>query len=130
MSDPSNLDQLQWRCVKNCGACCHLDPGDRPDLDTYLQPDDLQLYHSMVGEDGWCIHFDHLNRTCSIYDDRPRFCRVRADVFHDLYGIGADELDEFAIDCCEQQIIGVYGDRSLELLRFQRAIGSTGLETP
>ncbi|MEO0521169.1 MAG: YkgJ family cysteine cluster protein, partial [Cyanobacteria bacterium P01_A01_bin.116] len=20
-----------WQCVKNCGACCQLDPADRPD---------------------------------------------------------------------------------------------------
>jgi Fe-S-cluster containining protein len=76
-----------------------------------------------VGTDGWCINFDHGTRECRIYDDRPRFCRVQADVFQDLYGIKPDELNEFAIDCCRQQIEGVYGDLSLELLRFDRAVG-------
>jgi len=30
----------------------------------------------MVGEDGWCIHFDTGRRRCRIYDSRPDFCRV------------------------------------------------------
>lgn len=112
-----------WRCVKQCGACCQLDPGDRPDLDQYLPPDELALYLSLVGTDGWCVHFDHLNRECQIYADRPRFCRVEADIFHDLYGVEPEELNDFAIDCCQQQIEGVYGDRSLEMLRFDREVG-------
>ncbi|NJN87924.1 MAG: YkgJ family cysteine cluster protein [Leptolyngbyaceae cyanobacterium SL_7_1] len=112
-----------WQCVKQCGACCHLDPGDRPDLDQYLSDDELALYLSMVGVDGWCVNFDHETRECQIYPNRPRFCRVEAGVFHDLYGIEPEELNDFAIDCCHQQIEGVYGDRSLEQLRFDRAIG-------
>ncbi|MDX2100016.1 MAG: YkgJ family cysteine cluster protein [Leptolyngbyaceae cyanobacterium bins.59] len=112
-----------WQCVKSCGACCHLDPNDRPDLEEYLKPDELQLYLSMVSEGGWCVHFDPATRECQIYADRPRFCRVQADVFQDLYGIEPEELNEFAIECCQQQIEGVYGDRSPELLRFERAIG-------
>ena len=112
-----------WRCVKQCGACCHLDPADRPDLDQYLSPEELELYLSMVGEQGWCVNFDRTARECRIYEDRPRFCRVQADVFQDLYGVEPDELNDFAIDCCSQQIEGVYGDRSLEMLRFQGEVG-------
>lgn len=109
-----------WHCVKQCGACCHLDPAERPELADYLSPEDLALYMSMVGADGWCIHFDHDNRECQIYADRPRFCRVQADTFADMYGITADDLNDFAIDCCQQQIEAVYGDRSLEMVRFER----------
>ncbi|HEY9627646.1 MAG TPA: YkgJ family cysteine cluster protein [Coleofasciculaceae cyanobacterium] len=112
-----------WQCVKQCGACCNLDPTDRPDLDQYLTPDELQLYLSLVGEGGWCIHFDALTRECKIYADRPRFCRVEPEVFQDLYGIELEDLNDFAIDCCQQQIEGVYGDRSLEMLRFDREVG-------
>ena len=112
-----------WHCVKHCGACCHLDPTDRPDLDQYLSPPDLALYLSLVGEDGWCIHYDAQKRECRIYAERPRFCRVEAEVFQDLYDIQPDELNEFAIDCCREQIEGVYGDRSLEMLRFDQAVG-------
>ncbi|MDB9373441.1 YkgJ family cysteine cluster protein [Nodularia sphaerocarpa] len=112
-----------WQCVKQCGACCNLDPAERPDLEEYLSPAELELYLSMVGEDGWCINFDHTNRECSIYANRPRFCRVEPGIFEDMYGIEPEELDDFAIDCCRQQIEGVYGDRSLEILRFDKAIG-------
>ncbi|BAZ06627.1 YkgJ family cysteine cluster protein [Calothrix sp. NIES-3974] len=112
-----------WKCVKNCGACCHLDPRERPDLDEYLTPEELELYLSMVGVDGWCINFDHDNRECRIYEKRPRFCRVQADIFEDMYGIEPEELNDFAIDCCRQQIEGVYGDRSLEMLRFDQQVG-------
>ncbi|MEB3231839.1 MAG: YkgJ family cysteine cluster protein [Leptolyngbyaceae bacterium] len=112
-----------WRCVKQCGACCHLDPADRPDLDQYLPPEELALYLSMVGEDGWCVNFNQGDRTCSIYADRPRFCRVQTDTFGEMFGIEPDELNDFAIDCCQQQIEGVYGDRSLEQIRFDQEIG-------
>lgn len=112
-----------WHCVKHCGACCNLDPRDRPDLDTYLTPDQLALYYSLVGEDGWCIHYDPQARNCTIYADRPQFCRVETETFQAMYGIEPDELNDFAIDCCRQQIEGVYGDRSLELIRFDQAVG-------
>ncbi|HEY9644351.1 MAG TPA: YkgJ family cysteine cluster protein [Coleofasciculaceae cyanobacterium] len=112
-----------WQCVKQCGACCNLNPADRPELEQYLTAEELELYLSLVGEGGWCINFDHATRECKIYADRPRFCRVEPDVFHDLYGIEPEDLNDFAIDCCYQQIEGVYGDRSLELLRFDRQVG-------
>ncbi|MBD2313514.1 YkgJ family cysteine cluster protein [Desertifilum sp. FACHB-1129] len=112
-----------WHCVKKCGACCHLDPTDRPDLEDYLNPEELSVYLSLVGEDGWCIHFDQDTRQCSIYADRPRFCRVQQDVFGDLYGIEPEELNDFAIDCCREQIEGVYGERSLEMIRFNQEVG-------
>jgi uncharacterized protein len=112
-----------WRCVKQCGACCQLDPADRPDLDQYLSSDELGIYLSLVGPDGWCINYDQTARECRIYDQRPRFCRVEADVFQDLYGIEPAELNDFAIDCCRQQIEGVYGELSLESLRFEHEVG-------
>lgn len=112
-----------WQCVKQCGACCNLDPAERPDLDQYLSPAELELYLSMVGEGGWCINLDRATRECRIYANRPRFCRVDPKIFQDMYGIEAEELNEFAIDCCRQQIEGVYGDRSLEMLRFDRSVG-------
>lgn len=112
-----------WQCVKQCGACCHLDPTERPDLDEYLSPEELELYLSMVGEDGWCVNYDHATRECKIYPNRPRFCRVEPEVFQDMYSIELEELNEFAIECCQQQISGVYGDRSLEMLRFEQVVG-------
>jgi len=111
-----------WRCVKQCGACCHLDPVERPDLAEYLSPDELELYLSLVGEGGWCINFDQTTRECRIYPNRPRFCRVEPEVFQDMYCILPEELNDFAVECCQQQISGVYGDRSLEMRRFNQAV--------
>lgn len=111
-----------WRCVKQCGACCHLDPDYRPGLEDYLTPKELEQYLSLVGPDGWCIHFNAESRECRIYGDRPRFCRVEPDVFQDLYGVSPSELNDFAIECCRTQISGLYGDRSREMSRFNRAI--------
>ncbi|MDF5713203.1 MAG: YkgJ family cysteine cluster protein [Rhizonema sp. NSF051] len=113
----------KWQCVKQCGACCHLNPADRPDLDEYLSPPELEVYLSMVGEEGWCINYDKELRECRIYANRPRFCRVESEIFQDMYGISPEELNDFAIDCCRQQIEGVYSESSLEMLRFDEAVG-------
>lgn len=112
-----------WQCVKQCGACCHLDPTARPDLAEYLSPEEVEHYLNLVGTDGWCINYDRATRECKIYPDRPRFCRVEPEIFQEMYGIEPEELNDFAIECCQQQIEGVYGDRSLEMLRFHRAVG-------
>lgn len=112
-----------WRCVKQCGACCYLEPSERPDLEEYLSPQELEQYLGMVGEDGWCINFDHSSRECRIYPDRPRFCRVKPEVFQEMYGIEPLALDDFAVDCCHENIEDVYGAYSLEMLRFNREIG-------
>lgn len=111
-----------WQCVKQCGACCNLEPDDRPDLDHYLTEAELAQYLSMVGEGGWCIHFDHELRLCTIYDERPRFCRVKPDIFQEMYDVAPEDFNEFAIACCEEQIEGVYGDGSPEQERYQQIV--------
>jgi uncharacterized protein len=77
----------------------------------------------MVGEDGWCINLDRDTRSCNIYDVRPSFCRVQADTFKTMFGIEPAELNDFAIDCCRQQIEGVYGEDSPEAIRFNNEVG-------
>lgn len=119
-----NLKSGKWQCVAGCGACCNLTPEDRPDLEEYLSGDELEQYMAMVGKDGWCINYDHDQRNCQIYDDRPRFCRVKPDNFEDMYGIEVTEFNEFAIACCQQQIVGVYGDDSSELERYNQAVSA------
>lgn len=114
----SSYFMSEWRCIKSCGACCNLEPSDRPDLGDYLSESELALYLSMVGENGWCINYDQNSRTCQIYDDRPRFCRVKPDIFEQMYDIPLDEFEEFAIDCCHQQIEAVYGEESDEMNRY------------
>jgi hypothetical protein len=41
-----------------------------------------------------------------------------------MYGIEPAELNDFAIDCCLEHIEDLYGDRSLEMIRFQQQVGS------
>lgn len=112
-----------WQCVSNCGACCFLDPSGRPDLEDYLAPDQLAHYLSLVGDDGWCIHYKAETRTCGIYDTRPDFCRVTPHTFQTMFGIAPEDLSDFAIDCCQQHIADHYGDPSTEMQRFNQAVG-------
>lgn len=111
---------VTWHCIRNCGACCNLDPRDRPDLPDYLTPEELELYLSLVGEDGWCIHYDPQQRLCTIYEQRPSFCRVTPETFAAMYGVPPSEFDRFAIDCCQQQIEGVYGPNSPEMKQYEQ----------
>ena len=76
-------------------------------------------YLAMVGDDGWCIHYDSGGRRCRIYDERPDFCRVSH--LGDLFEIDDASLDGFAIACCRQQIRSRYGGRSAVMRRFNRA---------
>ena len=42
----------------------------------------------MIGpDDGWCINFDKEKRICTIYEDRPEFCRVDTKSYKKMYGI-------------------------------------------
>ncbi|WP_017302904.1 YkgJ family cysteine cluster protein [Spirulina subsalsa] len=111
-----------WHCIEHCGACCHLDPTDRPDLPDYLTPEELELYMSLVGEDGWCIHYDKTSRQCRIYDQRPSFCRVTPEKFTEMYGVIPSEFNQFATECCRQQILGVYGENSPEMRHYEQTL--------
>jgi hypothetical protein len=113
-----------WQCVNGCGACCYLAPQERPDLAEYLTPAQLTLYLELVGADGWCVHYDKTQRICTIYADRPDFCRVTPTTFKTMFGVNAEELNEFAIDCCQEHIRDIYGDQSTEMKRFKQAVGA------
>ncbi|CAO2813613.1 unnamed protein product [Amaranthus hypochondriacus] len=104
--DKKKKDPL-WQCIQGCGACCKLEKG--PTFATaeeiFDTPSDIELYKSLVGADGWCINFDKSTRTCSIYDDRPYFCRAEPDVFQNLYGINKRKFNKEA--CRYQLIVGL-----------------------
>ena len=118
-----------WRCISSCGACCRLDPEQRPEALQALSEEQRQQYLSMVGADGWCIHFDTGGRRCRIYDQRPSFCRVSS--LAQLFEVEPEHHDAFAIACCREQIRVEYGGRSLELRHFERAIRTqTGSRHP
>ena len=80
---------LQWQCISQCGACCRLAPEERPEALEALNDEDQATYLAMVGKDGWCIHYDSGGRRCRIYDERPRFCRVRN--MDQLFGVEPDQ---------------------------------------
>ncbi len=113
---------MSWNCVRNCGACCYLAPAERPFLDEYLDSEQLALYHSLVGQDGWCRHFEPETRTCGIYEHRPAFCRVSPEVLVELYDEAPEDLDAWATHCCREHIEAVHGARSPEMGRFNRAV--------
>ncbi|XP_076946445.1 uncharacterized protein LOC143617943 [Bidens hawaiensis] len=116
-----------WQCVNNCGACCKLDKGASfpSPQEIFDDASDIQLYKSLVGSDGWCIHYEKTTRTCSIYDDRPYFCRVEPQVFENLYGIPQKKFNNEACSSCIDTIKAVYGSRLAELDRFKNAIWTT-----
>lgn len=131
----------QWQCIAGCGACCRLDPALRAEALEALDADQRRTYLSMVGPDGWCIHYDTGGRRCRVYDGRPDFCRVAnlvalfapellpagepsgppaAELAPDAWPAAAREL---AIHCCTAQIRSEYGGRGKVMRRFLRAVG-------
>jgi Fe-S-cluster containining protein len=112
--------------MKGCGACCYLDPTERPDLDQYLEPEQLELYISLIGPDGWCKNYDVEQRNCKIYNDRPIFCRVEPTNFETMYHIDPEHFQEFAIDCCLEHIGDLYGEDSAEYERYEELTTGDG----
>ena len=111
----------KWKCITNCGACCRLDPTERIEAIESLSPSQAEKYLSMVGENGWCIHYDTGRRRCKIYSDRPDFCRVsNLDKF---FEVDVNDSSPCAITFCHQQIRSIYGGRSKEMRRFKREVG-------
>lgn len=124
----ASRQQRHWQCIQGCGACCRLDPALRPEAIAALSPDQQTRYLSMVGADGWCLHYDTGGRRCRIYEERPDFCHVSTLV--PLFGglmDGADgaaqaEPGALAIACCLEQIRSEYGGRDKVMRRFLRTI--------
>lgn len=109
-----------WQCIRHCGACCRLDPDLRAEALAALNSSQRLRYLSMVGSDGWCIHYDTGGQRCRIYDDRPDFCRVGSLMA--LFGAEGTDADALAISCCRQQIRSETGGRGRVMKRFLRAI--------
>jgi hypothetical protein len=47
-----------------------------------------------------------------------------------MFGVELAEFNEFAIACCQEQIIGVYGESSLELAYYEQEIKQDGILNP
>ena len=123
-SDEIILRQVdKWACIRNCGACCKLGPLEsRPDLDEYLDPEELKTYKSMIGPDDWCVNFDKKTRMCNIYDTRPDFCRVDPAKYKKMFKIEEEDFNDFCAFCCREQIGDVYGENSSVMLKFEEVI--------
>ncbi|MFY7696060.1 MAG: YkgJ family cysteine cluster protein [Cyanobium sp.] len=110
----------RWQCISGCGACCRLDPDLRPEALAMLDAEQRQTYLAMVGDDGWCVHYDTGGRRCRIYDSRPDFCRVSTIL--SMLDVRDQEADALAISFCRQQIRSESGGRGRVMRRFLRAL--------
>ena len=119
-----NKQSPSWQCIHQCGACCRLCPEERGEALAALSENQRTKYLSMVGDDGWCIHYDSGGQRCTIYSDRPDFCRVSE--LGALFDVPTDDIDSFAIACCRQQIRATHGGRSGVMRRFNRAHRAKG----
>ena len=119
-----NKQSPSRQCIHQCGACCRLCPEERGEALAALSEIQRTKYLSMVGDDGWCIHYDSGGQRCTIYSDRPDFCRVSE--LGALFDVPTDDIDSFAIACCRQQIRATHGGRSGVMRRFNRAHRAKG----
>ncbi len=106
-----------WTCIEKCGACCRIDITDRKSLINVLTKDEIELIRSMTLKDGWCKYLDKSDMKCTIYEDRPYFCRVNkfSNKFKEYKKTG----DKFLINCCKDHISSIYGKNSDEMKRFK-----------
>ncbi|WP_320676880.1 YkgJ family cysteine cluster protein [Prochlorococcus sp. MIT 1300] len=117
------MKNQNWKCIKGCGACCRIEPLERHEALKVLSETQLAKYLDMVGEDGWCRHYNLSTKSCSIYSERPDFCRVSN--LSILFDIPEDSAEAFAIKCCRDQINSVYGGRSVIKKQFEKALRSS-----
>lgn len=123
-----------WGCVAKCGACCYLEPSERPMLEEWLDTEERALYQTLVGSDGWCVHYDKDTRRCGIYETRPDFCRVDAEKWQRELNIDPHEVSGVARHACREWIGDVYGTTSDEMQRFDEEMsilaGGKDLDNP
>lgn len=78
--------EFTYKC-ENCGACCRFGNPGRFDP-------------NIVNEHGDCIYLDLKTKLCTIYENRPIFCRL-----HEWYSITYDpELVPFDVYVILQKI--------------------------
>ena len=109
-----------WTCIEKCGACCQIDLKYRRSLSSILSQKDIELIKSMTRKDGWCKHLDKKNMKCTIYENRPHFCKV--NLFSKNFKEYIKKGDKFLIDCCKEHISFIYGPKSDEMSRFKQEI--------
>ncbi len=110
----------EWCCIKQCGACCKLDPYERVEAIQVLSEQDKELYLSMVGPDGWCKFYEKSLKICTIYNQRPSFCKVKN--ISSTFDLSTEDTNEFTIRCCKEHIKDIYGPRSKVMKKFKYSI--------
>jgi len=116
-----------WECIKGCGACCNIGGYDADILDELLfEKDDVALYNTMVGDDGWCVNLDPTSKACTVFEDRPWFCKVEQMATRN-FNVAPEDVPQFANECCQYHIDLVYGDDSDNnsdvMRRYEETIG-------
>ncbi|KAH0898652.1 hypothetical protein HID58_048220 [Brassica napus] len=101
-------NEQTWQCIESCGACCKLAKGfafATPD-EIFDDPDDVELFRSMIGDDGWCINYDKIDHISA--ELSQRFSRLSTgskkrnstrkladDTIKTIHGSDSKELDKF-----------------------------------
>ena len=109
-----------WTCIEKCGACCRIDLKHRKNLTKILSQEDIKLIESMTNKDGWCKFLNKKNMKCTIYENRPHFCKVNQ--FSIKFKEYKKNGDAFLINCCKEHISSIYGKKSDEMYRFKKEI--------
>ena len=107
-----------WTCIEKCGACCNIDLKYRKTLTNILSNEDIELIKSMTKKDGWCKYLDKKSMKCTIYKNRPHFCKV--NLFSKKFKEYKKYGDKFLITCCQEHISFIYGKKSNEMKRFKQ----------
>ena len=109
-----------WCCISQCGACCYLEPEARTEAIEALSQTQIEIYLELVGNDGWCRHYNSGSRKCNIYETRPDFCQVKN--LTKIFDIKKTKLNTIAVQCCKQHIRSVYGGKSLVMKKYKRSL--------
>ena len=110
-----------WGCVSGCGACCW--SGGRDVESHCLDEESIRLFRSMVESNGWCSHLDRRTRLCTIYDQRPDFCKIEASDWDPASWEPCKTPLQKAAEAradCRALIRAVYGEESQVLERYKR----------
>ncbi len=113
------------RCSK-CGVCCTetemlLSQKDITRLEkkgfskNHFVHYDNQGYAQLKNREGYCIFYDHKNRQCSVYADRPSGCRVYPVIFDEEKGIVLDNICQSRSTITEKEK-NLKGKRVIKLL--------------
>jgi len=113
----------------NCGVCCTetemvLCKKDIKSLEKrgFNQSQfinfDKNGYAVLKNRDGYCVFYDLKNRKCSVYEDRPKGCRVYPVILEEETGVIIDDICQSrnTITLEEKKIKGEKVIRLLEII--------------